>query len=278
MTNNSPEATVTALGFTETEAAVYCALLRGGAATGYRLAQAIGKAPANVYQTLASLAQRGAVMIDDGETRIYRATEPRELLASLESAFEASRRKAETALAKLRTPPDDDRIYQLKTPAQVYERAQAMIAEAKEVLLFDLFPEPLSRLTPALLKAHNRGVRLAGLVYADVTLPFPIAAAPRGTVLHRWPGLQLSIVVDASEHLLALLSGDGSRVLHGVCSDSAYLACLQHSGLGAEIRLSALAPDAHDRLGDIALLRAYPPGLRSLIGPRERAKTKRGTA
>jgi len=278
MTNNNPEASIAALGFTETEAAIYCALLRGGAATGYRLAQVIGKAPANVYQALAGLTQRGAVMIDDGETRTYRATEPRELLASLEATFDASRRKAETVLAALRAPAEDDRIYQLKTPVQIYERAQAMIAGAKEILLFDLFPEPLLRLTPALLQAHDRGVRLAGLVYAEAAFPFPIARAPRGAALDRWPGLQLSLVADAREHLLALLSADNLRVLHGVWSDSAYLACLQHSGLGAEIRLSAAAAEANDRLGDIALLRAYPPGLRALIGPRENTENERGAA
>ncbi len=274
MATNTPEAAVTALGFTEIEAAVYCALLRGGGATGYRLAQVIGKAPANVYQALAGLTQRGAVMVDEGETRTYRATEPRELLASLESAFGATRRKAEAVLTALRAPSEDDRIYQLKTPAQVYERAHAMIAGATEILLFDLFPEPLARLTPALLQAHERGVRVAGLVYADVTLPFPVAATPNVAAMERWPGLQLSLVADAREHLLALLSTDNLRVLRGVWSDSAYLACLQHSGLGAEVRLSAAAPK--DQLGDIALLRAYPPGLRTLIGPRE--DTERGVA
>ena len=278
MTSNIPESAVAALGFTETEAAIYCALLRGGAATGYRLAQAIGKAPANVYQALAGLTQRGAVMLDDGETRSYRATEPRELLSSLESAFDASRRKAETALANLRTPADDDRIYQLKTPAQVYERANAMISGAKEILLFDLFPEPMVHLMPALLRAHRRGVRLAGLVYAEAELPFPATTVHRGETLERWPGLQLSLVADAREHMLALLSDDNTSVHHGVWSDSAYLACLQHSGLGAEIRLAVISPKANDRLGDIALLHAYPPGLKALIGPRVAAKAKRGAA
>ena len=102
------------LGFTEIEAAIYCELLRGPAATGYRLAKVIGKAPANTYQALASLASKGAVMIDDGETETYRSTPPAELLTGLQRAFDASLRKAQTALESLHAPVEDDRIYQLK--------------------------------------------------------------------------------------------------------------------------------------------------------------------
>jgi sugar-specific transcriptional regulator TrmB len=272
MTNNdkTAESAMAALGFTEIEAAIYCELLRSAASTGYRLAQAIGKAPANVYQALAGLAQRGAVMVDDGETKTYRATPPAELLGALQHAFDASRQEAQAALAALHAPAGDDRIYQLKVPAQVYERAESMIAAAREILLFDLFPEPLARLAPLLARAHGRGVAVAGLVYGETPeLPFPVAAArSRVVVAGRWPGLQLTLVADASEHLVALLSPDGLAARHGVWSDSAYLACLQHSGLAAEIQLQTASPGASDPFGGLSLLSAYPPGLRALIGPR----------
>ncbi len=51
----SAEEELVALGFTESEARVYCELLRGSPATGYRLAQALGKAPPAIYKALASL-------------------------------------------------------------------------------------------------------------------------------------------------------------------------------------------------------------------------------
>lgn len=272
MTNNTKiaETTLASLGFTDTEAAIYCELLRGASSTGYRLAQAIGKAPANVYQALANLAQRGAAMVDDGETKTYRATPPAELLNSLQRSFDASRQKAQAALESLYAPAGDDRIYQLKTPAQVYERAENMIAAARDILLFDMFPEPLAKLAPHLKDAHARGVTVAGLVYDEPPkFPFPVATMrSQSFVPDHWPGLQLSLVADASEHLLALLSPDGLAARHAVWSDSAYLACLQHSGLAAEIRLSAINRNDSDPFASLSLLRAYPSGLRSLIGPR----------
>ena len=271
MTTNidPPESTLAALGFTEIEAAIYCELLRGAPSTGYRLAKGIGKAPANTYQALAALAAKGAVMVDDGDSRIYRATSPGEYLGRLRRGFDAQAREAETALEALQTLAADDRIYQLKSAAQLYERAEAMIAGAGQMLLFDLFPGPLARLEPALRQAHHRGVVVAGLVYGPTPdLPFRVATARSSDVIaERWPGLQLTVVADACEHLAALLALDGQAVRHGVWSDSVYLACLKHSELAAEIQLSAARPEPDAPFGDLALLRAYPPGLTRLIGP-----------
>jgi len=265
----TPEASLAALGFTELEATIYCELQRRAASTGYRLAQAIGKAPANVYQALATLTQKGAVMVDDGDTKTYRATAPAELLSGLRRAFEKSRVLAEAALADLGTNAEDDRIYQLKTSQQVYERAATLITTAKEILLFDLFPGPLAALGPLLLTAHARGVKVAGMVY-DVSLDWPFVAEMADSsafVMGRWPGSQLTLIADAHEYLVALLSSDDLQAKHAVWSDSVYLACLQHSGLASEIRVAAARHDQSDPLSTISLLRSHPPGLRTLIGP-----------
>jgi sugar-specific transcriptional regulator TrmB len=268
-TNTNPEAALSALGFTDIEAAVYCELLRAGACTGYKVSQAIGKAPANVYQALAGLTQRGAVMLDDGDTRVYRATAPDELLTGLRREFEGSRAQAQRSLATLESPTADDRIYQLKSPVQLYERAAQLVNNARQILLFDLFPQPLEQLLPLLLQAHARGVTVAGLCYGErPAVGFHVSQGRTdAAVFERWPGMQLSLVADAREHLLALISSDGASVRHGVWSDSAYLACLQHSGLAAEIRLLANPPAGGGALGHLSLLHAYPPGLQTLLGP-----------
>ena len=265
----SPETALAALGFTEMEAAVYCELLRGGPATGYRLGQAIGKAAANTNQALASLTQKGAVLVDDRDAKTYLATSPSELLAALERGFVDRRAQAMTALDTLKPAAPDDRIYQLSTPAQVFERAAAMIRRAQEIVLFDLFPGPLERFAPLLAQAHARKVVVAGLAYAAApALHFPvISSAGAATVAERWPGQQISLVADAREHLTALLAPDSGSVRHAVWSDSAYLACLKHSGLAAEIRVSQIAPSDQDPLNGVSLLRAFPPGLRALMGP-----------
>jgi HTH-type transcriptional regulator, sugar sensing transcriptional regulator len=277
----SAEEQLVTLGFTESEARVYCELLRSAPATGYRLAQALGKAPPAIYQALASLEQKGAVLVDEGEARSFRPVPPDEVLAALQRGFEARQRSAAAALQKLHAPTQDDRIYHLKSTAQVLERARAMIERATEVLLFDLFPAPYETLAPALAEASRRGVAVAGRVYADVPpMPFLQASGPDAAhIRERWPGAQLTLVVDAREFLVALLAPDGSEVRHALYSDSVYLACLQHSGLSAEVRLYA-APAERERLAQtFSLLSASPPGLRHLVGlPARRRKSKPGAS
>src|SRR5688500_18750659 len=182
-----PTAALAALGFTETDALVYCELLRASPASGYRLAQAIGKAPANTYAALAALTQKGAVVVDDSAGKSFRPCPPGELISALERGYEARARAAGEALDQLYKPPEDDRIYQLATAAQALERARAMIDGAHETLLFDLFPHPLELLKPNLERARARGVRVAGVGYAPVETGFTLVDSRGMSMADRWP-------------------------------------------------------------------------------------------
>ncbi|MBV9881709.1 MAG: TrmB family transcriptional regulator [Sphingomonadaceae bacterium] len=274
MTHNNAAIALSALGFGEIEAAVYCELLQRPA-TGYRLAQALGKSPPNIYHALGSLHQKGAVVADDSEGRVYRAVPPAELLTGLARQFEARRDAALDALAAIPAEGGGERIYHLKTVDQVLDRARRMIAEAREILLFDCFPAPFAILRPELRAAAARGVRVVGTVYEAVDEPGfdAIRSPPSPGVTDLWPGDQLSLVADAAEYLLALLGRDDRQVRHAVWSDGPYLSSLQHNALASEIRLVALAPEDRDALAGISLLRACPPGLRELIGEAQPAQS-----
>ena len=273
MPNNkiTPEQSLAALGFTETEAIVYCELLRAPASTGYRLAPSIGKAAASVYQALAALSQKGAVLVDDMDTKTYRAVPPSELIAALSKSFEARAAQAVQSLEELHEPQPDDRLYQLSSVDQVFERASAMIDGAKEIVLFDLFPEPFRRLEGALTRAATRGVTVAGLLYdRAVRAPYlALHASGAQFVLERWPGVQMNVVADASEHLIALLSRDARSVRRAVWSDSDYLACVEHSSRASELRADASTSAERKAVSTLNLLTSYPPGLRKLVGPRD---------
>ena len=232
--------TLSALGFTDVEAQVFCELLRRSPATGYTLAKQLGKAPGNVHQVLSSLVKKGAVLIDEGVTRSYWAVPPDELLASLAHEFDQRKKAAHAALSSLYTAPQVDRIYQFTNVRQMYERARQLIGNAQETLLFDLFPIPMATLKDELEAAVKRGVRVRGVVYDDVG---PAGAeVKRGLVADRiieiWPGQHVTLIADAKELLLALLDEEGRAVRHGLGSDSAYLAFLLHSGVTAELSIS----------------------------------------
>src|SRR5215213_5890268 len=105
----APEQALAGFGFTDLEARLYCALLREAPASGYRLAKLVGKAPANTYQALDSLARKGAVMVDEGASRTFRPVPSDELLALLRLGFEARSKDAATALAGVERKTEGDR-------------------------------------------------------------------------------------------------------------------------------------------------------------------------
>ncbi|MFW2341783.1 TrmB family transcriptional regulator [Brevundimonas sp.] len=266
-TSDDAEAGLKALGFTDLEARLYCTLLQAGPSTGYRLAKLCGKAPPNVYQALGQLTQKGVVLVEEGEPSAYRATAPGEVLSAMEASFEMARTAADAGLKALARPADDDRIYQIAEAGQVIARARAMLASAREIVLFDLFPVPLDTLREDLATCAARGVTVAGLVYgesADLAGVTQRRATAEGRVATDWPGQQLTLVVDGQEHLVALMA-EGLRGVHrALWSDSAYLSCLQHSGLSAEIRLTARDQSVPDPLGNLSLFASAPGGLAAM--------------
>jgi hypothetical protein len=263
----APTAALLGLGFTETEAMLYGELLSNGPATGYRLAGAVGKAAPNVYQALENLFNKGAVMATEGRTRVFRATPVEEFLAALDAEFRDRRTAARDALSQLADTRTDDRLYQLKTVAQVFERARIMIADAREIVLHDLFPTPYAELSEALSQTTARGVRVEGVHYPSDATPGNRQTSITGIPWDRWPGQQITIVADACESLFALLSSDGRSVLRGHWTNSAYVSCINHSGLAAEIHVSrTLSGPPPEPIASIGLLAANPPGLKALLG------------
>lgn len=268
MTTITPVATLLDLGFTEIEARLFCELTRLGPSTGYRLGKAIGKAAANTYQALETLAQKGAVLVDEADdAKTWRAVPGPELIAALDARHAQRSRQALAALATLKAAESEPRLYGLKTPDQVIARARAMIGAATSVLLFDLFPEPFAALEPDLARAAASGVRVVGQIYAPAATSVEVIVAPAGPrQISLWPGLQVTVIADAREQMTALISRDGARCRHGVWSDSVYLACVQHSGLAAELILAAQSRGQALSF-DPSLFASEAPGLADLTDP-----------
>jgi HTH-type transcriptional regulator, sugar sensing transcriptional regulator len=233
---------LTELGFTRLEAEVYAVLVEESPMTAYRAAQALGKAAANVYKAVESLARKGAVLVDDGETRVLRAVAPSELFARVEHDFKRTRAKAERALERLHGPEGDDRVYQLRSREQVLERAETMLQNAQQLVAIDLFPEPLDDLREAIGGAVQRGVKVLMQVYEPTELPgVQLVLAPRAEALRAaWPAQWLNLVCDAREHMLSLSRSNRGEVVQAVWSGSAYLSVLYYSGLVAELEKAAL--------------------------------------
>ncbi len=225
------------MGFTVMEAEIYAFIVSEPGVTGYRVAQAIGKPAANTYKGLESLERKGAVIVDAGESRVFRAIPPGELLAGLKRRFEARHGEAANALAKLAPPPADDRLYQLRSREQVLERCRAMLGRCKGVAVMDVFPSVVGELLPDLQQAAQRGVEVIVKAYEYLEVAGArVVVRPRGhEIVEAIPGSLVSLNIDGQEHLLAMFADDGDRVHQAIWTSSTIVAYLLYNGLINEV-------------------------------------------
>lgn len=262
------------LGFTSLEAEVYTFLLQESPATGYRVAQAIGKPFANTYKSIECLVNKGAVIVDEGASRMCRAVPAEELLSQIERRFAERRSAAARALAELQSAPDDDRVYQLSTPEQVMARCRAMLTRCTQVAMLDLFPAPVEMLRPDLEAAAARGARIVAKVRQPVEMKGVevILSVWADASLARYPGHWIILVVDGTEFLFAFLTEDGREVRQAVWSGSAYLSWIIHSAVASENILCGALHDSEAGPPMWRVLSRYEdvygldvPGYRALI-------------
>jgi sugar-specific transcriptional regulator TrmB len=243
-------------GFNALEEQAYVALLQAPGQTGYKLAQAVRKPVANIYKALESLLEKGAVLVEDGDPAVYRATPVAEIFDKLETELRKQRKAALRQLGA-RTPPPDERVYRLGSREQTIQRARGIIASSKRVLLLDVFPNLISELAGEIAAAATRGVKIAGQIYAPAQFPgaMLILRAERDQVLRRWAGDWMNLVADGQELLISVLERSGKGLHQAVWTRSPYLVWSFHSALYAEILLSRLRVEIENGASQRRLLR-----------------------
>jgi HTH-type transcriptional regulator, sugar sensing transcriptional regulator len=263
------------LGLSELEASIYAFLLEESPATGYRIAHTIGKPVANTYKGISALQDKGAVIVDDGESRLCRAVPPGELFGQMQQTLRQRCERVTETLAKLKTAPEDERVYRLPTREQVMERARSMLARCKQVALVVAFPQILEEIKADLEATTERGIGVLLKAYRPIEVKGAqiVLSNEADFLLEHFPGQELNLVTDAEEHLLALLDRTGREVIQAIWSGSAFLSYIQYNGLYNEWELTQQnsqigAGVPTEVLNENRLRRAYPlmstPGFRRL--------------
>jgi sugar-specific transcriptional regulator TrmB len=261
--------TLRRLGFSDLEALIYLDLLRHPSSTGYRIGRSISKPHANVYQSLVSLEQKGAVLFEEGETRIYSAVPPAELIGHLRVRYERECAAAERELKALEVKPaEEDRFFRLTSRDQVYARARTMLEEAQETILIEMGPVPAEELRANLQEAAARGVAIAGLTLreADLIEGTRIIVSKLADRLERiWPGDQLTLIIDGREFLLALFDKKSREVKRAIWVNSHYVATILNNGIVGDILLHDLPAIKELESPNRQLFGRLPPGFRELL-------------
>lgn len=224
-------------GFTALESEVYAFLLGEAPATGYRIAQGIGKPAANTYKAIQSLERKGAVTVEEDEGRQVTPVPAPELLARLGKRYESDRKAALAVLKKASAPV-------VATPRLVtFAGTEAALAAARGILsgasghvLVHGHDEYLEELRPEIEGAAGEaavyvlghgGVGLAGVEWIP----------PRSDVGAGWV---LEIAVDLRSGLLATAGSEGGELAGVVGADHPFGAEV-HRLLAAQMALAEVA-------------------------------------
>ncbi len=230
------------LGFTHLESEIYIHLLGAKASSGYAIAQAIAKPAANVYKAITILEKKGAILIEEGNTRLCIPVPVNELLNALQRSFIEQKDRASQFLNQIEHSESNDTVYRLKTPGQVFEKCRYLLENAQEIILVDAFSLALDPLMDELESARQRGVKIAIHGYENIELQGArVFQNPQGQAIHeKWSGQWLNIVADSKSFVMAYLSQDLAHVHQAVWSESQYISWVYHSALLAEQQLSEL--------------------------------------
>lgn len=126
------------LGLTATEAEVYFTALRSCASepvSSYRLAQVMGRDPANVAKILGALVRLQAMTVVQDKPRLFLPTDPTDFTDRVLARLQHDGRRAATLLQRVQTPPPDGMTLALIGADQVFAKARELLAGSREQVL-----------------------------------------------------------------------------------------------------------------------------------------------
>jgi predicted transcriptional regulator len=224
---------LTPFGFTALESEIYVFLLDHSPATGYRIAQGINKPAANTYKALQTLQSKGAILVEESSNRMCRAVPLEELMNRLQKDFENRRKQTIKDLKSAGKPPEDERVYILRSRDQALNRAREMIMEAKSVVLIKMAAPGVRSIEGTLDQAADRGLSISLLTDESITID---------GVDSTWGPMdsaQVCVVTDANQTLAGALDSKGGTEV--VWTRNQSLAAVHHECLSGEIAFAHIA-------------------------------------
>ncbi len=248
--------TLRELGITRTEAEVYVATLResgGGPVSGYRVAQSVGKDPANLSKTLASLEKLGAVRTIQDKPRLYVPLPPAEFTDKLLADMKGNQIKVLDQLSELEISTPRGIPMALHNQEQSLLKAtQLMGLCRRELLIFSdkAVLESLGSSLEALAASSDVNVNILCLEKLgwpglnEIVIPLPVGFSDPQPV----PWLQM--IIDRQTWLTASFPSAGTDKLPcGWWSEDPSLALIMGASLSAametNVEVSIEIPEVH---------------------------------
>jgi Cd2+/Zn2+-exporting ATPase len=199
------QTTLTQIGFTEYEAKVYLALLEENPVTGYQVSKRSGVPRSMVYESLARLRGRGAVLETiSGRATLYRPLPPDVLLERQEEEHRVRMQALRQGLGRLYAEKSGERTWTVSGQSAVHGYARQMIRAAQEELYLVIGDSDLETLSGDINAASARGVAVSTLLTGEGELDCGrvVRHPPLESELQELTGTLL-VVADSAEVLVS---------------------------------------------------------------------------
>jgi len=234
--------TLRELGLTRTEAEVYLATLQAagaGPVSGYKVAQGMGRDPANLAKTLSALVKCGAVRVVQEKPRLYLPEPPADFTDALIRNTQNTGARAVQLLADLTTPAQVGLPLALREPEQAFDRARHMLLAADREIALYASPDVIDCLGDEIVRAVDSCSGIAAVAASDHyslknvdTSIIPMSAGLSQFRSFAW----LQLVVDAETWLVARLDlAEDAPTPCGWWGHDPVLATIMASGLNAAV-------------------------------------------
>jgi len=164
---NDTISTLTDFGFSVYEAKAYLALLQKSPAIGYAVSKTAKIPTAKIYETLANLKNKGAVLASSSEPVLYYPVDPDVLLHRIRHEIEEKMKNLDEALHTVQPMPDIDITWNLSDYRVVVEKMKSVILNAEKTLLVSLWPQEAMAVQEQLSGAERNGVQVIAAIFGD---------------------------------------------------------------------------------------------------------------
>lgn len=202
---------LTRLGFSRYEAKAYVALVGQAPMNGSQVSRRADMPPSKIYETLARLETKGAVLVNHSEPVRYTAVSPKDVLTFLKDKFEADLSTAQEELADLPKNKEPGLVWSLHSRDAIVQASIRLINEAKHSVFAGVWDEEMDDLGPLLDKAAVRGLDVHVAIYGTSTLTHPHTYDMNecgASARLRLSGRRLTVVVADDDHTLVASFGD----------------------------------------------------------------------
>lgn len=158
------------LGFSQTEAKVYCAMVSEEKMNGYQIAKLLGTSRSSVYAALENLLDKGAIVSILGQTSEYAVVDPGQLIDKITSKYKKSAETAKNLLEQLSSRRRASNYFcNIQGWQNLLDEIKSMVDSAEKEILMNSSID-LKPLVENLDKAKRRGVRIIVFSWLNLEL------------------------------------------------------------------------------------------------------------